>query len=50
MATTPTKPPAPADPSYLTLGPGTLTFGAVGSNIEISDYVKTVKVSPSVNA
>ena len=50
MATTPTNPPAPAAPSYLTLGPGTLTFGAVGSNIEISDYVKTVKVSPSVNA
>lgn len=36
-------------PSYLTLGPGTLTFGDTGAATEISDYVKAVKVTPSVN-
>ena len=36
-------------PSYLTLGPGTLTFGATGAATEISDYVKAVKIAPSVN-
>lgn len=39
-----------SDPKYLTLGPGTLTFGDTGSALEIADYVKTVTVSPSVNS
>lgn len=41
---------ANTDPKYLTLGPGDLTFGDPGSTLEVSDYVKSVKVTPSVNA
>lgn len=50
MPSSPSPKPTTSDPKYLTLGPGDLTFGSTGSQIEISDYVKSVKVTPSVDA
>ena len=40
------KPSHTSDPKYLTLGPGTLTFGDTGSALEIADYVKSQVTAP----